>query len=504
MVANNKIAIFDTTLRDGEQAPGATMNIEEKILVAKALESLGVDVIEAGFPASSAGDFACVKRISQTIKNSIVCGLCRAKESDISTASEAIKFAPMHRIHTFIATSPIHMQYKLKMQPAEVLQLIASSVKFAKNNASQVEWSAEDATRSEPDFLFKAIEIAINNGATIINLPDTVGYTTPQQYFQLIKSVKNNVINIDKAIISVHCHDDLGLATANSLAGVLAGAGQIECTINGIGERAGNTALEEVVMALKTRVDIYQASTNIQTTQIARISKLISNITGFAVPPNKAIVGSNAFAHESGIHQDGMLKNRQTYEIISPESVGVEKTLLKLGKLSGRAAFKDRLKFLGYDISEDLLNQAFVQFKELADKKKEISDADLISLVDTSITHKNSSYQLLDLLVNCGNNKNADIFLKIKVDTKIKEVNFISKDGPVDAIFSAINQLISHQATLELYQVQAVTAGTDAQASVLVRLCQNGRIFSANGASTDVLVASALAYLNCLEKLKNF
>jgi 2-isopropylmalate synthase len=396
------------------------------------------------------------------------------------------------------------MQYKLKMQPSEVLQLIASSVKFAKNNVAQVEWSAEDATRSELDFLFKAIEIAINNGATIINLPDTVGYTTPNQYFELIKAVKNNVVNIDKAIISVHCHDDLGLATANSLAGVLAGAGQIECTINGIGERAGNTALEEVVMAIKTRSDFYQATTNIETTQISRISKLVSSITGFAVPPNKAIVGSNAFAHESGIHQDGMLKNRQTYEIISPETVGVEKTLLKLGKLSGRAAFKDRLKFLGYDISEELLNEAFIQFKDLADKKKEVSDADLISLVDSSITHKNSAYQLLDLLVNCGNNKNAEVFLKIKIDTNIKEVNFISKDGPVDAIFSAINQLILHKATLELYQVQAVTAGTDAQASVLVRLCQNGRIFSANGASTDVLVASALAYLNCLEKLKNF
>lgn len=501
---NNQIAIFDTTLRDGEQAPGATMNIEEKILVAKALESLGVDIIEAGFPASSAGDFDCVNRIAKTIKNSVICGLCRAKESDILTTAKAIAPALKQRIHTFIATSPIHMQYKLKMQPSEVLQLIASSVKFAKNNVAQVEWSAEDATRSELDFLFKAIEIAINNGATIINLPDTVGYTTPNQYFELIKAVKNNVVNIDKAIISVHCHDDLGLATANSLAGVLAGAGQIECTINGIGERAGNTALEEVVMAIKTRSDFYQATTNIETTQISRISKLVSSITGFAVPPNKAIVGSNAFAHESGIHQDGMLKNRQTYEIISPETVGVEKTLLKLGKLSGRAAFKDRLKFLGYDISEELLNEAFTQFKDLADKKKEVSDADLISLVDSSITHKNSAYQLLDLLVNCGNNKNAEVFLKIKIDTNIKEVNFISKDGPVDAIFSAINQLILHKATLELYQVQAVTAGTDAQASVLVRLCQNGRIFSANGASTDVLVASALAYLNCLEKLKNF
>ncbi len=503
MISHNKIAIFDTTLRDGEQAPGATMNIEEKILVAKALESLGVDVIEAGFPASSNGDFFCVERIAKTIKNSIICGMCRAKESDISIAVKAISSAPMQRIHTFIATSPIHMQYKLKMQPSEVLQLIASSVKFARNNVAQVEWSAEDATRSEPDFLFKAIETAINNGATIINLPDTVGYTTPEQYFELIKNIKNNVINIDKAIISVHCHDDLGLATANSLAGVLAGAKQIECTINGIGERAGNTPLEEVVMAIKTRSDFYQAITNIETTQISRISKLVSSITGFAVSPNKAIVGSNAFAHESGIHQDGILKNRQTYEIINPESVGVEKTSLKLGKLSGRAAFKDKLKLLGYDISEELLAQSFLQFKDLADKKKEVSDADLISLVDSSIIHKNSTYQLLDLLVNCGNNKNAEVFLKIKVDTNIKEVNFISKDGPVDAIFSALNQLILHQATLELYQVQAVTAGTDAQASVLVRLCQNGRIFSANGASTDVLVASALAYLNCLEKLKN-
>jgi len=497
------VAIFDTTLRDGEQAPGATMNIEEKILIAKALENMGVDVIESGFPAASYGDFAAVERIAKTIKNSVICGLCRAKESDIQTTQNAIKYAPKHRIHTFIATSPIHMQYKLKMQPQDVLQTIASSVNFAKNISQQVEWSAEDATRSESDFLFKAIETAIKNGATIINLPDTVGYTTPEQYYNLIKSVLNSVPNIDKAIISVHCHDDLGLAAANSLSGVLAGARQIECTINGIGERAGNTALEEVVMALKTRFDQYNLHTNIDTTQISRISKLVSNITGFAVPPNKAIVGSNAFAHESGIHQDGMLKNRATYEIISPESVGVEKTSLKLGKLSGRAAFKDRLSFLGYDISAELLEQSFIKFKDLADKKKEISDADIISLVDNSITHSDSRYQLLDLLVNCGNNKNAQVFLQIKVDTNIKQVNFISKDGPVDAIFSAINQLISHDAILELYQVQAVTAGTDAQASVLVRLCQNGKIFSANGASTDVLVASALAYLNCLEKLKN-
>ncbi len=499
-----KIIIFDTTLRDGEQAPGATMNIEEKLLIAKSLEKMKVDVIEAGFPSASEGDFNAVKRIANSIKDSTICGLARAKKTDIETTANAIAKANRPRIHTFIATSPIHMEYKLKMSPAQVLEAINSSVSLAKNLCAEVDWSAEDATRSEHDFLFKAIEVAINAGATTINIPDTVGYTTPDEYFDLIHKIKNNVINIDKVIISTHCHNDLGLAVANSLAGVKAGARQIECTINGIGERAGNAALEEIVMAIKTRNDIYNFATNIETTMIARISKLVSNITGFVIQPNKAIVGANAFAHESGIHQDGMLKHRATYEIISPQSVGIEKTSLTLGKLSGRSAFKDRLKELGYELTEEFLNDAFIRFKNLADRKKEINNEDLVALIDGSIIENNSKFQLIELDVNCGNNKEAQIFIKIKIDSNILETSFNSKDGPVDAIFLAINKLIPHNSTLELYKVEAVTEGADAQANVLVRLKENNKIYSANAADTNVLVASALAYINCLAKLKNY
>lgn len=502
-MTREKIIIFDTTLRDGEQAPGATMNIEEKLLIAKALEKMGVDVIEAGFPAASDGDFLAVSRIAKNIKNSTICGLARAKKNDIEKAAEAVKTAARPRIHTFIATSDIHLEFKLKMSREQVLESIKSSVGLARNLCAEVDWSPEDATRTDFDFLFKAIETAIAAGANTINIPDTVGYSTPDEYFNLISAIKKNVSNIDKAMISAHCHDDLGLATANSLAAVKAGARQIECTINGIGERAGNAALEEIVMAIKTRPDFFEVETAIDSTLINRISKLVSNITGFAVQNNKAIVGANAFAHESGIHQDGMLKNRSTYEIMTPESVGIDKTTLKLGKLSGRSAFKNHLKNLGYDLPEELLDDAFEKFKMLADKKKEIGDEDLLSLVDNSITHNNSRFQLVELVVNCGSNKNAEIFLKIKIDSVEHKASFASKDGPVDAIFSAITKLISHNANLELYQVQAVTNGSDAQASVLVRLQQNNRIFSANGADTDVLVASAIAYINCLEKLKN-
>jgi 2-isopropylmalate synthase len=497
-----KIIIFDTTLRDGEQAPGATMNLEEKLLIAKALEKMGVDVIEAGFPAASDGDFAAVNRIAKTIKNSTICGLARAKKSDIERTFEAIKPAAKPRIHTFLATSPIHMRFKLKMDEAQVLSAITDSVGLARNLCEQVDWSPEDATRSKPDFLFKAIETAIKAGANVINIPDTVGYTTPDEYFALILAIKNNVSNIDKAIISTHCHDDLGLAVANSLAAMRAGARQIECTINGIGERAGNAALEEIVMAIKTRGDFYQVETNIDTTMISRVSKLVSSITGFQVQYNKAIVGSNAFAHESGIHQDGILKNRETYEIMTPESVGLEKSSLTLGKLSGRAAFKDRLKEIGYELSEEMLVQAFKKFKELADKKKEILDEDIVSLVDNSIVHTKSRYQLVDLHVNCSTLEPASAKVKIKIDNEEVASTFFSKDGPVDAIFNAIKNIIPHSAELELYQVQAVTEGIDAQATVAVRLKQNNRIFSANGADTNVLVASAVSYINCLEKLQ--
>jgi len=500
-MTKEKVIIFDTTLRDGEQAPGATMNLEEKLLIAKTLEKMGVDVIEAGFPAASNGDFNAVNKIAATIKNSVVCGLARAKKSDIERTAEAIKPAAQPRIHTFLATSPIHMEFKLKMSEEQVLAAITDSVSLARNLCPQVDWSPEDATRSNRDFLFKAIETAISAGANTINIPDTVGYTTPEEYFELISAIKNNVANIDKAIISAHCHNDLGLAVANSLSAMRAGARQIECTINGIGERAGNAALEEIVMAIKTRPDFYKVETNIDSTMITRISKLVSSITGFQVQYNKAIVGANAFAHESGIHQDGMLKNRSTYEIMTPQSVGLEKTSLVLGKLSGRAAFKDRLREIGYELSDEMLDSSFKKFKDLADKKKEILDEDIVSLVDDSITNKKSRYNLVALDVKCGSEKEADVNIKIKIDKDEAETTFRSKDGPVDAIFSAIKKLIPHNANLELYQVQAVTEGTDAQANVAVRLKQNNKIFSANGANTDVLVASAIAYINCLDKL---
>lgn len=500
-MTKEKVIIFDTTLRDGEQAPGATMNMEEKLLIAKTLEKMGVDVIEAGFPAASNGDFEAVNRIAKNIKNSVICGLARAKKSDIERTAESLKPAAKPRIHTFLATSKIHMQFKLKMDEAQVLNAITESVSLARSLCPEVDWSPEDATRSDHDFLFKAIETAIKAGANTINIPDTVGYTTPEEYFALISAIKNNVANIDKAIISAHCHNDLGMAVANSLAAMQAGARQIECTINGIGERAGNAALEEIVMAIKTRGDFYGVETGIDATMITRISKLVSSITSFPVQYNKAIVGANAFAHESGIHQDGVLKNRETYEIMTPESVGLEKSSLTLGKLSGRAAFKDRLREIGYDLSEEMLAESFKKFKELADKKKEILDEDIISLVDDSITNPKSRYQLIDLNVKCGTFNAAEIAIKIKIDNEEHVANFSSKDGPVDAIFNAIKALIPHKATLELYQVHAVTEGTDAQATATVRLKQNNRIFSANGSNTDVLVASALAYINSLNKL---
>jgi 2-isopropylmalate synthase len=500
-MTKEKVIIFDTTLRDGEQAPGATMNMEEKLLIAKTLEKMGVDVIEAGFPAASNGDFEAVNRIAKNIKNSVICGLARAKKSDIERTAESLKPAAKPRIHTFLATSKIHMQFKLKMDEAQVLSAITESVSLARSLCPEVDWSPEDATRSDHDFLFKAIETAIKAGANTINIPDTVGYTTPEEYFALISAIKNNVANIDKAIISAHCHNDLGMAVANSLAAMQAGARQIECTINGIGERAGNAALEEIVMAIKTRGDFYKVETGVDTTMITRISKLVSSITSFPVQYNKAIVGANAFAHESGIHQDGVLKNRETYEIMTPESVGLEKSSLTLGKLSGRAAFKDRLREIGYDLSEEILAESFKKFKELADKKKEILDEDIISLVDDSITNPKSRYQLIDLNVKCGTSDAAEVVIKIKIDNDEHVANFSSKDGPVDAIFNAIKALIPHKATLELYQVHAVTEGTDAQATATVRLKQNNRTFSANGSNTDVLVASALAYINSLNKL---
>lgn len=495
-----KIIIFDTTLRDGEQAPGATMNLEEKLAVAKLLEKMGVDVIEAGFPAASDGDFAAVNQIAKIIQNSVVCGLARAKESDIRKAYEAIKPALKPRIHTFIATSPIHMQFKLKMDERQVLQAIKDSVSLAKSLCADVDWSCEDGTRSEVEFLYKAIDVAIKSGATTINIPDTVGYTTPEEYFDLITKIKNNVANIDKAIISTHCHNDLGLAVANSLSAIRAGARQVECTINGIGERAGNAALEEIVMAIKTRSDFYNFKTDIDATLISRISKLVSHATSFPVQYNKAIVGANAFAHESGIHQDGMLKNRNTYEIMTPESIGLEKSSLVLGKHSGRAAFRDHLKSLGYDLGHNILENVFAKFKDLADRKKEILDEDIIALVDDGVLGNTSKYQLVGLVVKSSHGK-AEVDLKINIDGKELATNLTSENGPVDTIFKAIRKLIPHNALLELYQISAVTGGTDAQATATVRLGYDGKTTTCSASNTDVLLASALAYISCLNKM---
>jgi 2-isopropylmalate synthase len=497
----DKIIIFDTTLRDGEQAPGATMNLEEKLAIAKLLEKMGVDVIEAGFPAASDGDFEAVNQIAKIVKKSTICGLARAKENDIRRTFEAIKPAQNPRIHTFIATSPIHMQFKLKMDEAQVLQAIKDSVSLANSLCAEVDWSCEDGTRSELDFLYKAIETAIKAGASTINIPDTVGYATPEEYFDLITNIKNNVSNIDKAIISTHCHNDLGLAVANSLAAVKAGARQVECTINGIGERAGNAALEEIVMAVKTRNDFYNYTTNIDTTLISRISKLVSGATGFAVQPNKAIVGSNAFAHESGIHQDGMLKNRNTYEIMSPESIGLEKSSLILGKHSGRAAFKDRLSQLGYDLGHNALESAFIKFKDVADRKKDITDEDIIALVDESVANTQGKYHIVSLSVHSSNGESS-VDLKISVDGKEVQADVVANNGPVDTIFKAIKNLIPHNAVLELYQIHAITGGTDAQATCTVRLNDGGKTTTCNASDVDVLLASALAYINCLNKIK--
>lgn len=499
----DRVIIFDTTLRDGEQAPGATMNLEEKLLIARLLEQMNVDIIEAGFAAASPGDFNAVNKIASEIKDSTICSLARAIRGDIEKAAEAVKPSERPRIHTFISTSDIHIKYQMRKTKDEVIAAIKESVCLARNLCADVEWSGMDATRSNKDFLFKAIETAISAGARTINIPDTVGYITPWEFHNLISDIKNNVPNIDRATISVHCHNDLGLAVANSLAAIDAGARQIECAINGIGERAGNTALEEIVMSLKTRSDFYKIDSKINTKLISRISKLVSSITGFPVQYNKAIVGANAFAHESGIHQDGMLKNRNTYEIMTPESIGLEKSALILGKHSGRAAFKDKISELGYELKEDTLQDAFIKFKELGDHKKEILDEDIISLIDGSLTSKKSKYELLELNVNCGTLGEKKVDLKIKIDNIEKYVSFTSQDGPVDAIFGAIRKLISHNARLELYQVNSVTKGADSQATTIVRLNGNGKIYSGSGSDFDVLVASAMAYINALEKLQN-
>src|SRR5215469_10651040 len=495
-----KIKIFDTTLRDGEQSPGAAMTHEEKLRIAELLDEMGVDVIEAGFPISSPGDFKAVSEITKIVKRASVCGLARAGFKDIDRAGEALKGAERPRIHTFISTSPVHMKHKLNMGENAVLEAVGASVTRARNFTSEVEWSAEDATRTVPDFLCKCVEVAIHSGATVINVPDTVGYSTPQEFFDIITMLRHRVPNADKVIFSTHCHNDLGLGVANSLAGVLAGARQVECTINGIGERAGNAALEEIVMALKVRRDIMPFSTNINTTLLNRASKLVSNVTGFPVQYNKAIVGKNAFSHESGIHQDGMLKHVETYEIIDPASVGVTGTALVLGKLSGRHAFRDKLASLGYVLGDNALQDAFRRFKDLADKKKHIFDADIIALVDDSVLRRQDPIQVHSLKISAGKDVIPTAELALLVGSELRR-GTAQGDGPVDAIFNAIRQLYPHAANLQLFQVSAVTEGTDAQAKVSVRLEEEGRTVTGRGADTDTLVAAAYAYVNALNKL---
>jgi 2-isopropylmalate synthase len=497
----NRVIIFDTTLRDGEQSPGASMNLEEKVRIALVLEEMGVDVIEAGFPIASNGDFEAVEAVAKAVKNSVICGLARATKGDIDRCAEAVKQAPRHRIHTFLSTSPLHMKYKLQMEPEKVLEKVAESVAYARNLVDDVEWSAEDGSRTEHDFLCRCVEAAIKAGARTINIPDTVGYAVPEEYGALIAMLINRVPNIDQAILSVHCHNDLGLAVANSLSAVNKGARQIECTVNGLGERAGNAAMEEIVMALRTRPDLLPFKTGIKTENITKASRLVSTITGFVVQPNKAIVGKNAFAHESGIHQDGVLKHAQTYEIMTPESVGLHRSSLVMGKHSGRAAFKAKLKELGYELGDNAVEDAFTRFKDLADRKKDVFDEDIVALVDDAVVRGNDRVRLVSLEVLCGTkHQPPSATLELSVDGEVKGVK-ATGDGPVDATFNAIKALFPHEARLQLYQVSAVTQGTDAQAEVTVRLEEDGKSVNGQGAETDTLVASARAYVNALNKL---
>jgi 2-isopropylmalate synthase len=487
-------------MRDGEQSPGASMNLEEKKRIAAVLEEMGVDVIEAGFPIASNGDFEAVREIARQVKTSSVAGLARASKKDIDRAWEALQGAARPRIHSFLSTSPLHMKYKLQMEPEAVHQAIIDSVTYARSLCGDVEWSAEDASRTEHDFLCRCVETAIKCGAGTVNIPDTVGYAIPDEFAALIKMLFDRVPNIDKAIVSVHCHNDLGLAVANSLAAIGAGARQVECTINGLGERAGNAALEEIVMALRTRQNVLPYKTGIRTEVITRASRLVSTVTGFPVQPNKAIVGANAFAHESGIHQDGMLKHAGTYEIMTPESVGLTRSTLVMGKHSGRHAFKSKLKELGFELGDNAIEEAFRRFKDLADKKKDVYDEDIMALVDDEVVRSNEHIRFVSLQVICGSKGPQQADLELEIDGVVKQTRALG-DGPVDATFKAIRQLFPHEARLQLFQVHAVTAGTDAQAEVTVRLEENGKTVNGQGADTDTLVASCKAYLHALNKL---
>jgi 2-isopropylmalate synthase len=496
------LTIFDTTLRDGEQSPGASMTKDEKLRIARQLERLRVDVIEAGFPASSPGDFEAVRQIAEVVRESTVCGLARANQNDIDRCGEAIKPARSGRVHTFIASSPIHMQMKLRMSPDQVLEQAVKAIGWARRWTDNVEFSPEDAGRSEPDFLCRLLEAVIRAGAKTVNIPDTVGYTMPWQFGELIRSLRERIPDSDRAVWSVHCHNDLGVAVANSLAAVMNGARQVECTVNGLGERAGNASLEEIVMAVRTRKDVFSCATRIDTTQIVAASKLVSGITGFPVQPNKAIVGANAFAHESGIHQDGVLKHRETYEIMRAEDVGWTTNKLVLGKLSGRNAFKTRLAELGIELgSEDAVNVAFAKFKELADKKGQVFDEDLQALVsDEAVTPTHEHYRFVALKVvsETGETQHARVTMGIGAAELVAGTD---GDGPVDATFKAIERMAGSGSRLLLFSVNAITTGTDAQGEVTVRLERDGRIVNGNGADTDIIVASAKAYINALNKL---
>jgi 2-isopropylmalate synthase len=503
-MSQDRLIIFDTTLRDGEQSPGASMTREEKIRIAKALERLRVDVIEAGFPAASKGDFEAVEAVARTITESRVCALARANDADIDRAGEAVRPAAQGRIHTFIATSPIHMERKLQLSPDQVVEQAVRSVKRARQLCEDVEFSPEDAGRSEPDFLCRILEAVIDAGASTVNIPDTVGYAVPEQFGALIADLRNRVPNADRAVWSVHCHNDLGLAVANSLAAVLNGARQVECTINGLGERAGNASLEEIVMAVRTRQDVFPCDTGIEAREIVPASRLVANITGFTVQPNKAVVGANAFAHESGIHQDGVLKHRETYEIMRAEDVGWHTNRMVLGKHSGRNAFRSRLRELGVEFeSEAHLNEAFARFKDLADKKHDIFDEDLQALVtEASQELEQEALRLVSLRVcsETGETPCARITLEYKGEERIVEAE---GGGPVDAAFKAIDSVVQSGTQLVLYSVNSITTGTDAQGEVTVRLERAGRVVNGQGSDTDIVIASAKAYVNALNRLVN-
>lgn len=497
-----KIKIFDTTLRDGEQCPGASLNREEKLDIARQLAKLNVDVIEAGFAIASPGDFEAVSAVAMQVKGPVICSLARAKKEDIQTAYNAVKHSERPRIHTFLGTSPIHMEKKLRMTPDQVFETAIKMVEFAKSLCPDVEFSPEDAGRSDPNFLYKIIAAVINAGATTINVPDTVGYTTPWEFGSLIKGIIEKIPQIkEKNItISVHCHNDLGLATSNSLAALIAGADQIECTINGIGERAGNASLEEIVMTLKTRKDFFNCDTNINTKEIYKTSRLVSNLTGLLVQPNKAVVGSNAFAHEAGIHQAGILRARETYEIMKPEDIGILESKLVLGKHSGRNAFADKLKEMGYGLTEDNLQKAFVKFKELADKKKEITERDLEAIVAGEIYLIPETFAIDAIEVCSGTKKEPTA----NVTLLYKSKPYSAKEagaGPVDAVYKAIDKITKINAPLLDYSIQAITGGTDAQGEVIVRIKENGKIYVGHGASTDIIIASAKAYLSAINHL---